>query len=117
LRLVDLEAHLEKVQEELTLEQRRTTELQAILSQERTRHEENIATLKQAKEELSNAFQALSAKALERNNRSFLDLAKVTLEKFHETSKGDLKAREKAISEMVQPLKTSLGAVDQKLQE
>lgn len=116
-RLPVVEESLQRTQESLSQEQHKTTELQAILTQERSRYEENLATLKEAREELSNAFQALSAKALERNNRSFMDLAKVTLEKFHAVSKSDLEAREKSISDMIHPLKTSLGGVDQKLQD
>lgn len=89
--------------------------LEVTLQKEGEAYEEKLSVLKEAKEELSNAFQALSAQALERNNRSFLDLAKSTLEKFQENAKGDLSAREKAISELLKPLTSSLTQVDQKL--
>src|SRR5438876_1123982 len=46
--------------------------------------EEKLAMLQQAEEQLKNAFKALSSDALEKNNRSFLDLAKASLEKFQE---------------------------------
>src|SRR5579871_264803 len=51
--------------------------------------EEKLLMLQQAEEQLKNAFHALSAEALEKNNRSFLDLAKTSLEKFQEGAKGD----------------------------
>lgn len=93
----------------------RMTHLETALQKEREIHEEKLTLLQKAKEELSSAFHALSAQALERNNRSFLDLATITLEKFHETAKGDLSAREKAISELLKPIGSSLTNVDQKL--
>jgi DNA recombination protein RmuC len=92
-------------------------EVDVLLGQERKQFQEKLKVIEEARQELSNAFQALSAQALERNNRSFLDLAKSTLEKFHETAKGDLQLKEKAISELVSPIRESLHNVDQKIGE
>lgn len=72
-------------------------------------------THEDAKTQLKDVFDAASAQALERNNRSFLDLAKETLTQFHEKAQGDLKGREKAIESLILPIKESLGQVDQKL--
>ena len=68
--------------------------------------------MNEAKQNLSDAFTALSAEALKSNNQSFLDLAKATLEKFQEGAKTDLAARQKAIDDLVKPLKDSLEKVD-----
>ncbi len=94
----------------------RVAELEATLQQERQQFREKLTLLEQAKAELSNSFQALSAQALERNNRTFLDLAKSTFECLQENAKGDLKEKQQAINELLTPIKASLSNVDQKLE-
>jgi DNA recombination protein RmuC len=63
------------------------------------------------------AFKALSADALARNNRAFLDLARATLAETQEAARGDLDLRRQAIAEMVAPVRTSLDKVDARIQE
>ncbi|MEI9974630.1 MAG: DNA recombination protein RmuC [Ignavibacteriota bacterium] len=67
--------------------------------------------------ETETAFRALSADALERNNRAFLDLAQSTLAQTQQAARGDLDLRQQAISEMVTPVRASLDRVDSKIQE
>ncbi len=88
------------------------SELQTKLEEERKAAEEKLILLNEAKQNLSDAFKALSAEALKSNNQSFLELAKTTLEKFQENAKTDLSARQKAIDDLVKPLKESLEKVD-----
>jgi DNA recombination protein RmuC len=77
-----------------------------------------IATL-QAKcdnaAQLKDAFAALSAAALDRNNRSFLDLAKTALDTHVVEAKGDLARRTQAIDNLVRPLGESLSKMDEKI--
>ena len=68
-----------------------------------------------SREELKESFKALSHEALEKNNQSFLDLAKTSLEKYQERAKGDLEKRQQSISEMVKPVKETLGKLDEGL--
>jgi DNA recombination protein RmuC len=68
-------------------------------------------------EKLTEAFKVLSADALEQNNRRFLDLAKVSLEKFQEGAKGDLEKRQQSIAEMVTPVKETLHKLDQGMRQ
>lgn len=75
--------------------------------------QENLQFAKKAQEELKEAFAALSHDALEKNNRTFLDLAKTSLEKFQEGAKHDLEKREKSIQELVKPVKETLGKLDE----
>ena len=63
------------------------------------------------------AFRALSADALARNNRAFLDLAQSTLAQTQQAARGDLDLRQQAIAEMVTPVRASLEKVDSKIQE
>jgi DNA recombination protein RmuC len=66
---------------------------------------------------LGDAFKALSSEALRSNNQSFLELAKVTLEKYQTEAKGDLEQRQKAVEQLVIPIKQSLEKVDTQIQE
>ena len=79
--------------------------------------EEKIQTLQQAEEQLKNVFHALSSEALEKNNRSFLDLAKTSLEKFQEGARWDLEKRQIAINELIHPLKEGLQKLDQGIRQ
>jgi len=57
---------------------------------------------------LTNAFQALSAEALQRNNQTFLDLAKTTLDKQQTVAQGELEKRQQSIGELVTPIRATL---------
>lgn len=93
------------------------SEMETRLHEERKGSLEKLAVLNDAQARLSDAFQSLSAQALQSNNQSFLDLAKTTLEKFQEGARGDLELRKQAIDEMVRPMRESLEKVDQKIGE
>jgi DNA recombination protein RmuC len=91
--------------------------LTSTLLEERKTNQEKLDLLNRATGELSNAFQALAAKALQSNNESFLQLAKASLEKFQTKADGDLEAREKAVSDLVAPIREALTRVDSKIQQ
>ena len=91
--------------------------LEAELAAERRTGSDKLTLLKDAEEKLREAFAALSSDALRQNNQSFLDLAKTSLAEFQKTARMDLDGRQKAIEDLVQPLKESLTKVDGKLQE
>src|SRR5712671_2058678 len=93
------------------------TNLKAQLEGERRAAQERSESFKQAAGELSEKFKALSRDALKDNNQSFLDLARATLEKFQTSAQGDLELRQRAIDQLVKPLKESLERVDGKIGE
>ena len=84
-----------------------SVQLRAALEGERRAAQERKDSFKQAAEELSEKFKALSRDALKDNNQSFLDLAHSTLQKFQESAKGALELKQKAIDELVRPLRES----------
>jgi DNA recombination protein RmuC len=65
---------------------------------------------------LANAFRALSAEALQRNNQAFLDLAKTTLDKQQSVSQSELEKRQQAIGELVTPIRSTLEKFEQQVQ-
>jgi DNA recombination protein RmuC len=123
-RLDGKDAELERLQLTLNNElaehrqtRERGVELKAALEGERRAAQERKDSFRQAAEELTEKFKALSRDALKDNNQSFLQLANSTLEKFQQTARGDLDSRQKAIDQLVQPLKESLAKVDGKIGE
>ncbi len=89
--------------------------LQATLEIERKVAAEKLALLDEARQKLSDAFQALSADALKSNNQAFLELARVKLEAVQQQAKSDLEERRTAVENLVAPLKDALGNVDKQL--
>lgn len=123
-RIPDLErlvqtrdAEIHRLQQENTEVKTRVSEMEARMEAERKASEEKLRLLDEAQQKLSDAFKALSAEALKSNNQSFLELARATLEKFHDGAKNELETRKKAVDELVKPLKESLEKVDLKIQE
>jgi DNA recombination protein RmuC len=107
--------------ERLLLEQKELVagraRLEAALESERKNSAEKIQLLNRAGEDLQNAFKALAADALKNNNLSFLTIAQETLKRFQSDAKGDLETRQKAIADLVAPVRESLGKVDVQIQQ
>jgi DNA recombination protein RmuC len=70
-----------------------------------------------ANEDLRNAFKALASDALKSNNSSFLVVAEETLKRFQSQARGDLEARQKAVADLVAPVRESLNKVDTQIQQ
>jgi DNA recombination protein RmuC len=84
--------------------------------QEQTMNE-RLSLAAESRENLKEAFQALSAEALRSNNQSFLALANATLGRFQEGARGDLEMRQQAIDALLAPMRDSLQRVDTKIAE
>jgi DNA recombination protein RmuC len=97
--------------------ERKLAQYRQALEGERKSAQEKLAVLDEAHTKLSDAFKALAAEALQKNNQSFLDLAKTNLETFQQGAKEDLDKRQVAIDAMVKPVRESLDKVDTKIQE
>ncbi|MBE7445888.1 MAG: DNA recombination protein RmuC [Planctomycetia bacterium] len=91
--------------------------LETTLEHERKAAYEKLNILNDATLKLGDAFKALSSEALRSNNQSFLELAKITLEKYQTEAKGDLEQRQKAVEQLVTPIRQSLEKVDTQIQE
>ncbi|HET9307679.1 MAG TPA: DNA recombination protein RmuC [Candidatus Sulfotelmatobacter sp.] len=134
-RPVALQARLSLTEKELTgvkadlarlLEERQglvasRARLESALEMERKTSNEKIELLtksgERAAEDLQNAFKALAADALKSNNTSFLQIAQETLKRFQSEAKGDLEARQKAVADLVAPVRDSLNKVDAQIQQ
>jgi DNA recombination protein RmuC len=91
--------------------------LETELERERSSSAEKLALLGEAERRLREAFQALAAEALHRNSRSLLELARGSLGELQQAAKGDLELRQRAIDDLVRPIRETLARVDSKLEE
>ena len=91
--------------------------LESALDAERKTSAEKIELLTRAGAELQNAFKALAADALKNNNSSFLQIAQETLKRFQSEAQGDLDARQKAVADLVSPVRDSLTNLDTQIQQ
>src|SRR5579863_1013050 len=95
--------------------------LESALESERKTSAEKIELLARAgdraAQDLQNAFKALAADALKSNNASFLQIAQESLKRFQSEAKGDLEARQRAVADMVAPVRESLNKVDAQIQQ
>jgi DNA recombination protein RmuC len=95
--------------------------LESALEAERKTGAEKIELLMtandRAAEDLQNAFKALAADALKSNSTSFLQIAQETLKRFQSEAKGELEQRQKAVADLVAPVRESLTKVDAQIQQ
>jgi DNA recombination protein RmuC len=110
---VDL-ARLQQARTELVAGKAR---LESDLASERRNNDEKIELVTRASEDLRNAFKAMASDALKSNNSSFLVIAEETLKRFQSQAKGDLDARQKAVADLVAPVRDSLNKVDAQIQQ
>lgn len=125
-RLRDMQTQLAVREAELTLLRDeksalaiRRAELEAALEAERALFAERQATLEAARDSFADAFKVISADALAKNNQSFLELARATLEAQQAaalaSAKTDLDKRQQTIAEMVVPVKATLEKFEQQI--
>lgn len=111
-QLAACETELAALREEKSALAIRRAELETELAAERTLFAERQATLETAHASFADAFKVISADALAKNNQSFMELARATLEAQQAAalaaSKADLDKRQQTIAEMVVPVKTTL---------
>ena len=91
--------------------------LETVIEKERIAAEEKLQLLDKAREELTDTFRVISARAIENSHESFLQLAKATLAKYQEGAKRDLELRQKEVEQIVQPIKESLEKYDRQVHE
>jgi DNA recombination protein RmuC len=113
--LLSLRSRLDQSISDNSRAEKRVSELEATLEQERKSASEKLELVTKASEELKNAFDALAAKALQSNNESFLQLARTSLAEFQKQASGDLEQRKQAVEALVKPIAESLTKVDQQI--
>lgn len=116
MELEESEALNLALREQLTDLRIRLREVETTLHEERKGAEARLTTLREAEGEFRATFQSLSAEALRANSQHFLELARGTLDRYQNQAREDLGQRQSAIDQLVQPLRESLGQVEQRIQ-
>ena len=123
-QLVDLERRLAAGGEECAglrrenvILQARGAELGARLEAEQRQLKEKQELLQEARQELANAFKAISADIFQSNSQRFLELAQQTLAKFQERGMADMETRKRSIQELLLPMHESLKKVDDQIRQ
>ena len=88
--------------------QKRIAELTTTLEHERNAASEKLTGLEKT-------FNVLSSQALRENNQAFLQLAQETLKQFHVQARNDLEQKEKAVENLVKPIREALEKTAQQI--
>ncbi len=107
-RLRQADAELIALREEKSTLAVRLATREGELTAERSRYAEHQAALESARAALAETFGALSADALARNNQTFLDLARATLDTQQQAARAELDKRQQAVGELIAPVRASL---------
>lgn len=92
-------------------------ETETKLIHEKQYSDEKMALFSTSQQRFGEMFRSLSAEVLQENSQSFLQLATTKLETYQETAKGDLQQRQKAIDEIIKPIKETMERVDTRINE
>ncbi len=76
---------------------------------------EKILVLEDVRKSMTDSFRAISAGAIQENNRSFLDLARMTLSEYITAARTDFDSRSKAIGDVVKPVREALDRYDRQV--
>ncbi len=105
-------------------QQRRVSELrvaqaalQATLEAERQAVHEKMTALEAARAELTHTFSALAGQALRSNTEEFLKLAQENLKQFQIKAESNLTQKEKAIENLVQPIREALEKTEKQIHQ
>lgn len=104
-----------ELQGQITSLTSKVSALETQIEAERKAAQQQLDLLNDARAKLTDAFARLSDEALKSNIQSFIELAKATFEKHHESAKGDLAQRQQAIEALVSPMREELSKVAEQI--
>jgi DNA recombination protein RmuC len=91
--------------------------LRTEIDKDRAAHLDRLKAFEDAQAKLRDAFQALSAEALNSNNQAFLALAETRLREARGQAAADLDARKQAVDGLLAPIAKTLEQVDREIKE
>ena len=91
--------------------------LKTELESERNQFRQKELALEESKKHFAASFNALSRDALNKNNEAFLQLAQEKLTQFQVEAKGSLEMKEKAIENLVKPIKEALEKTERQVHQ
>lgn len=115
--LLTTRAALESQAAELSTGGQQRAHLETVISEERKRHDDRLAIYQHAEHQLREAFDAMAAQALQRNNDSFLALAATRFQELKSEATTDLDGRRRSIDDVLSPMRDHLAKVQSTLAE
>lgn len=123
-RVEDLTQERDQLRAEVQRLREETADLKALNAELETRvdemaksSDERMSVVREAREQLAEAFRDVSQEALESNNQAFLDLARQVLAQPTGAVAADGEGRQRAMAELITPLRESLERVGVSIQE
>lgn len=110
-----LRAELSASQQDMADAQANVASLATRLEELQNQHAEKIQAYEDAKASMADAFKALSADLLQKNNDQFLKQAKELMGRTQEKSAEAFEQRQKSIDDLIKPINESLTKYDQRL--
>ena len=89
--------------------------LEALLEAERLTAAEREAAYRNARDSLGETFNSMASEALKHNTTEFLKLAQENLKQFHVHAEGELAQREKAVENLVRPVREALEKTERQI--
>ena len=100
-------------QRDITRLREANVRLNTLLEYERNACEEKTHSLEHARAQFEATFKSLAGDVLKANSSEFLKLAETSFKVLHTQASGDLEQREKAVENLVKPIRESLEKADQ----
>ena len=104
-----------RAQQRIARLQEQNATLQVTLDMERQAAQDKQVALEAARTQLTETFSALSSQTLKHNTEEFLKLAQENLKQFQIQAQSDLTEKEKAIENLVKPIKETLEKTEKQI--
>lgn len=111
-RLADAEKRILLLERNLLDASQEKAALAARLDEAENRRREQAALIEKFEARLRDAFGALSREALDKNNETFLSLAKTKFGELQQGAAAELEAKKTAVDSLVKPIGDTLGKMD-----
>lgn len=115
-RLVLLAEEKRRIEEDFHDFQTRAAVAETRFEGEKSALREKIQLLEEARAALAESFSAAADAALRKNNASFLELARETLDKYQGLSRAEFEKKEKSVEQLLKPIQESLQKYDAGIQ-
>jgi DNA recombination protein RmuC len=116
-RTEELEKDVSSLRDENSTQKAKLAELSKTIAKDQEAHAERMKLLEDAKTNLTDAFKALSADALNSNKKELIESAKTVLEGYQKLSSGSLDKHKEEIDGLIKPLKEQLNKYENQITE
>jgi DNA recombination protein RmuC len=105
----------QRAQHDITRLREDNARLSSQLEAQRAAMEEKTRTFEQARQQLEASFKSLASDVMKANSSEFLKLAETNFKALHSKASSEFEQREKAVENMVKPIRETLEKTDQQI--